>query len=587
MTADRAGNPDNDYGWGIIDALAAMDYWGPSVDHTPLEDVEDETGPYTVSAQINDRVALDPANLDLFWRVDGGSWNTVPLSWQGGITYGADIPGQSGGGLVEYYLRVGDVDGYVLNFPLKAPDVNYSFTVGPDAIAPVLVHAGATDQTLATWPPTLVAVATDNLGIDRVELEYTLNGGAVQGPFTMSPLGGDEYSLEFPLDVGGISVGDEFQYTITAWDTAGVPNSAAVGPFLMLVVDNLGLVLVIDDTAIGLQKDQNRSNVTDMVQWLTDAGYSVDTVAASDVGPGAFVGYDALVLITGGNPSPLDHEAVREGMIAWAQDHGRILVEGGSVTEVALGFWGNPLYPEFAQYVLHAAEFWGDPYLTWTIRQAAGQTDHPFLNRPYLLPEEMVVEGFGYNLAAVDYVYATSDALPIMRTLVNVNTGGVIIHDDNTAPEAGQTVYFTWDMTYMDPGVGRQVTENAMAYLMAHEAPGTGSISGVVNFSRGRSPGRGAGQLEHRGQRRYRSGWKLYPDRAARHLLPPDRLPRRVRARRADGGAGRGPGTDGCGLHPAGSDPGAGNGCARDHHSRQQFRGDHQRHHDHRRGQSL
>lgn len=479
MTADRAGNPDNDYGYGIVDAAAALAYWGPSVAHTPLTDTEDAVGPYTVTADITDRNPLDPSNMDLFYRFDGGPWTTVPLATMGGDTYSADIPGQPGGGTLEYYLRVGDTIGITVNAPLLAPDQNYTFQVGADTVAPLLIHAGTVDQTLATWPPTLNATATDNIGVDRVELDFTHNGGASQGPFPLVPLGGDIYSLDFPLTVGEVSEGDVLFYTITAWDVAGVSNSTVNGPYEIRVVDNLGHILVINDADLSAKDSGDKNSATDLALWLAEAGYIVDEIDAGEVLSGSFEGYDALVLACGGNPSPLDFEVMREDMIAWVRDHGKILIEGGNVTAWAIGEW-TELYPEFAREVLHADLYWGSPYFDWTIQQATGYSDHPFLNRPFLVPNQLTIEGFEYNLTAVDYVYVTEDALPLMRTLANTNTGGVVVHDDNTAPEAGQTVYFTWDMTWMDPAQGRELTENAMAYLMAREAPGTGSISGTV-----------------------------------------------------------------------------------------------------------
>ncbi len=480
MTADRASTPDNDYGWGIIDALAAMEYWGPSVGHTPLTDTEDVVGPYAITAVITDRNALDPANMNLHWRVDGGTWTIIPLASLGGDTYGADIPGLSGGGAVDYYLRVGDTIGITVNAPLLAPDLNYSFNVGTDLIAPVVIHAGTVDQTLATWPPLLSATATDNLSVDRVELDFTVNAGGTQGPFLMTPVGNDIYSLEFPLTVGEISEGDVVDYTITAWDAAGTPNATINGPHEIRIVANLGSVLVINDSFVAAKDNGEKDSAADIGLWLTEAGYLVDHVVASDITPGYFEGYDALVLSCSNNPSPVDHDIMRDGLVDWAQDHGRILLEGGEMTAWIVGAWGGHLYPDFVRYVMHVDEYWGSPYFDWTILQTPGYTDHPFLNRPHLLPEQITMSGWDYDLNAVDYAYVAEDALPIYKTAANSNTGGVVLHDENTAPESGQIVYFTWDMDRMDPVIGRQLTENAMAYLMAREAPGSASIAGVV-----------------------------------------------------------------------------------------------------------
>jgi subtilisin-like proprotein convertase family protein len=485
QTADRAANPDNDYGWGIIDAHAAVTYWGPNIVHEPLGDTENIIGPYPVTATITDREPLDPGALYLFWRLDGGPWSQVALLAVGGDQYTADIPGQATGGLVEYYLEAGDTSGITLQMPHGGPDNAWSFAVGPDSTAPELFHPGLTDQTPATWGPALViATAADNLGLDRVELTYSRNGGPSQGPFLLTPAG-DFYEMVFPLLA--VQVGDEVTYELIAYDTAAVPNQAFSGPHTFFVKSNLGTLLVIDDNPLGLSKDDGgdpaleiNSSAADMANWLGQAGYEVDAIESSQVAPGGFLGYDALVFSSGNYSFPIGDAMLRQHLIDWVNDGGRILLEGGALTEVAGDPWGG--YPEFAATVLRAAEWWGDFYFDAQFIGAAGQEQHPVLTRPHFFPQPVTVNlsGLGYDFGASDAVLATPEAQPVLRTIYNNQTGGVIVYDDNTGPEAGQSVYFTFDITYMDESVARDLTLNAMAYLLAREAPGNASISGTV-----------------------------------------------------------------------------------------------------------
>jgi len=492
-TAHLAANPDNDYGWGIIDAQAAASYWGATIDHQPLADTEDAVGPYAVTATITDRNPLDPGAMDLFWRVDGGPWNQVALASSGGDEFSADIPGATSGGFVEYYLKVTDSIDITISSPLKAPLATHSFTVGIDSTLPILAHANLIDQPVALWPPVIIASAEDNVGVDRIELTFSLNGGGQQGPYEMVPVD-DHYELEFPLSSGSVQIGDGIDYELTAWDTAGVPNSAVSGPHTFFVVENLGHVLLIkeqatapadagDDAAKGALDDIEfeTTSAGEIAQWLVDAGYLVDTIEGSDVSPGAFDGYDALVLSCGNNPACLSSPILREELIAWSQARGRILLEGGDIGDVV--YTHN--YLDFAQYVMHTSQWWGDLIEGMTMLQADSHDQHFMLNRPHVLPEQLIVHPAdqGYDFTAIDLMYAAEDALPILRAVYNPNTGGVLIHDDNTGPEAGQIVYFTFDMDYMDEADGRILTENAMAYLLGREAPGNGSISGTVTLA--------------------------------------------------------------------------------------------------------
>lgn len=132
QTASQSQTPDNDMGWGIVNAWAAATWFGPVIDHQPLPDTEDTTGPYGVTAVITDRVGLDPAGIQLVYRVNNGGWTFAPLTATGTAdTYAADIPGQSANALVEYYLAASGVNGFATALPYQGAECAFSFTTGP------------------------------------------------------------------------------------------------------------------------------------------------------------------------------------------------------------------------------------------------------------------------------------------------------------------------------------------------------------------------------------------------------------------------------------------------------------------------
>jgi serine protease AprX len=132
QTASQSQTPDNDMGWGIVNALEAATWFGPVIDHQPLPDTEDMTGPYAVTAVITDRVGVDPASLQLAYRVNNGDWTAAPLTATGTAdTYSADIPGQPANALVEYYLAAAGVNGFATALPYQGPESAFSFTTGP------------------------------------------------------------------------------------------------------------------------------------------------------------------------------------------------------------------------------------------------------------------------------------------------------------------------------------------------------------------------------------------------------------------------------------------------------------------------
>lgn len=473
-TASRAAHPDNDYGWGIIDAYAAVAYWGPLIEHEALHDTEDLGGPYVVHARITSRAGLAPGSLAARWRLAGGAWQQVPLAAAGGDMYVANLPGQPAGGLVEYYLVATDTDGITIAAPHGAPErATFSFRVGTDTTAPTLFHPAAIDQTPATWPPQLWAEAADNQAVVGVALSFTVNGGVPQGPFAFTPVD-DRWELTFPLAPGAVQVGDVVRYTVTARDGAAVPNTTVSGPHEVRVVATRGAIMVIDNATFR----EGRSSVPDIAQWLIDAGYTPTVFAIADVDPASLVGFDAVFLVCGNNQHPLGLPILRSTLVDYAARGGRVMVEGGAVAETAFSSSG---YLEFATQVLHAAEYWGD--LIGPMTALNGREHHPLLVRPHLLPEviEQDMSEHPYDFASSDFVLP-ADAVPVLRSLYIDDVGGILVHDDDTGPEAAQTVYLTFDLGYLDPAVARQLVENGLAHLLARQAPGAASIAGTVSL---------------------------------------------------------------------------------------------------------
>ena len=149
---------------------------------------------------ITDRAGLDDRAAGC-WRTDGGPWQMTPLAHRRrSDELRRAIPGQPAGTTVDYYLTGTDLAGVTVTDPVRAPQRLHTFKVGPDTTPPVLAHVPVTDQSLYAWPPTARCTATDNLGLDAVELTYRLNGGAAVGPLPLVGGADDTWSLVWPPD---------------------------------------------------------------------------------------------------------------------------------------------------------------------------------------------------------------------------------------------------------------------------------------------------------------------------------------------------------------------------------------------------
>ena len=489
-TAGRAQYPDNNFGWGVIDAVAAMNYWSPAIDHTPMTDTEGGTGSYPITATVTSSRGLDESRMWVAWRIMDQAWHMEPLTGSGGEVYTGSIPPQSRAGTwVEYYLVATDLSGTATRLPALAPRDVFTFRVGADTTPPILEHINIPDQVPATWPPTLIAYASDNLELDTIELMFNPNPGGVPGPHYMTQVG-DHFELDFPVDPNFALPGLTFSYMLIARDKASTPNMTISGSHTFTIVASKGRVLVVDDRLNSksaesngrgdksLATDQDKS-AADVADWIRDAGFDVDVLPAEQANSSSFLPYDAVMVSSGGNFLPLNHEELRKTMAAWVENGGRLVVEGG---EVAYAVDIAPGYPELKGAVVPLKSYDGEDGAL--LRVPSLLVDHPLLNRPHRISGPLVIDNSGGNdWSAADLASAAPDAFVAMQTGYGTNRGGVIVYDDNTGPDAGQIVYFPFNLLKAPEADGRILIDNVLTYLTYNEPPGTGSVSGQVTLA--------------------------------------------------------------------------------------------------------
>ena len=246
MTGSQAKYPDNDYGWGIVDAKAAVEYWGPVIEHEPLGFTDSTTAPRTVTARVTARQGIVPGSVVLSWRNNSGAWQRSYLTDEGDGTFTGSIPPAIAGTTVEYYIEAVDMGGVGLTHPFAGQVEPHSYALGNDGEAPALKHVFLADQRQADWPPMVRARATDNVDVASVEMYYTLGSALEQGPFALDA-DGDQYELAFPLDPALLVPGSTVSYRLVATDGSSNANTMESGPFEFEIVTKFGRILIIDD----------------------------------------------------------------------------------------------------------------------------------------------------------------------------------------------------------------------------------------------------------------------------------------------------------------------------------------------------
>jgi len=181
MTATNNDNPDNYFGWGIVDVGRAM-YYHPAgdliIDHEPLIYLP-LTSPIIISARISGGAGIDPAGCFVFWRENGDpNFHQVAMTTGNGVDFAASISGPDTGAL-QYYIVAADIGGISATYPFGAPERYFHIPSGitefNDSFESGLYYWKASG-TNGGWSLTAERTASGNLSVtDSPKRDYSNN----------------------------------------------------------------------------------------------------------------------------------------------------------------------------------------------------------------------------------------------------------------------------------------------------------------------------------------------------------------------------------------------------------------------------
>jgi hypothetical protein len=92
QTASHANQPDNDFGYGIVNARAAATYWGPAFSNEP-EVSAAQSGVFGITMRILSRDGIASGSMRIHYAKRGSSaFNAVTMAPVDSIAYLAQIP---------------------------------------------------------------------------------------------------------------------------------------------------------------------------------------------------------------------------------------------------------------------------------------------------------------------------------------------------------------------------------------------------------------------------------------------------------------------------------------------------------------
>ncbi|MDX1740563.1 MAG: hypothetical protein R3178_04680, partial [Rhodothermales bacterium] len=215
----------------IVDRLSTRGYLGlvgPIVSHTPLP--ANENLGSQVAVEVDALQGAAPIeSVTLFHRVAGEpGFTEQPLASQSGATYAAQITLPSDPATVEYYIVAVDENTVQTRLPSSISDF-YSFDVGPDSEPPSISHIPISLASSALWPAEVVAFVDDNLGVDSVWVDFSIEdgGGTVydSGSFGLVSNGTD-FRGTFTTEATSLQPASTVRYRLTARDAAIAANSS-------------------------------------------------------------------------------------------------------------------------------------------------------------------------------------------------------------------------------------------------------------------------------------------------------------------------------------------------------------------------
>jgi len=115
-TASRAGSPDNDYGWGMVNAFAAATYYGPAFSSNPL--VEESLDGIRISTGAVSYYGLENSTVTLHYAVGGMNvFLQEVMTEEDGAVFSTNVAVQNLNMPVFFYFTAADSRGKSTVFP--------------------------------------------------------------------------------------------------------------------------------------------------------------------------------------------------------------------------------------------------------------------------------------------------------------------------------------------------------------------------------------------------------------------------------------------------------------------------------------
>ncbi|MBA4321552.1 MAG: hypothetical protein C0408_01920, partial [Odoribacter sp.] len=219
------GEAIHDPGKLTMSILGDIGWINTRIDHTPFRDTEQNPGYFDFNIKIKSDTLFNKNSVCLVYSFDNFvtddtlyfAYNPVNDTF----SIALNIPGY--GTRISYYLTAQDYFNRIYQLPSRGSTSPYVFFVGTDTVKPQLSFT--TPDYFFDRIDTIrfSALASDNIGIDSVYIEYKINKGTGKH-LRLQEESLNSYRSFLLFEKGAIKAGDSIQYNVIAVDKANVSN---------------------------------------------------------------------------------------------------------------------------------------------------------------------------------------------------------------------------------------------------------------------------------------------------------------------------------------------------------------------------
>ncbi len=209
------------------------------IDFEPLKDQE-KISPLVFNIHVESDYEINTSSMYVYYSYDEFATHvdSIPLT-QGNEPnlFMASLIPAAGVGEVSYFISVEDENTRIFTKPTEAPAEVYIVRFGPDTRPPLIFHNPVPYYFMAEKEIKIAAVVTDNVGIDTVYAEYSINGGPLHS-FGLAKDSANLYTGVFNIDNSVLNDRDEISYSIVAVDSSSAKNTTRLpedGAFSFIV----------------------------------------------------------------------------------------------------------------------------------------------------------------------------------------------------------------------------------------------------------------------------------------------------------------------------------------------------------------